>query len=204
MREKRLKLARIPGLPDGPKCQNRSLSADGARHRRARAEAILAQLDGRPHDYEVRDMVAQQVRSLRRRRQVAKFIIKRLLPDIGISDPLQVSQAVLERAPSLDRMGFVGHPCHYCGAPAEAIDHIWPRSRGGDDHPYNLVRACKACNSVKNARSVLGHACPSCGELRDPSDVDTANRRAFYACRCGQSWDRNWTLEDVRLPRRVA
>ena len=39
----------------------------------------------------------------------------------------------------------------YCGRPAEALDHIRPRSRGGTDAPENLVPACAVCNSAKGS-----------------------------------------------------
>ncbi len=100
--------------------------------------------------------------------------------------------------PAGDMVG-VGHPCHYCGQPASGIDHVWPRSRGGDDHPNNRVRACGSCNSTKGNKSLLGATCPGCRSERHPSDVDTAEQRAFYACRCGQSWSAVVDLHRVRL-----
>jgi 5-methylcytosine-specific restriction endonuclease McrA len=102
-------------------------------------------------------------------------------------------------APPAGQMVGRGHPCHYCGQPAEGIDHVWPRSRGGDDHSNNLVRACVPCNSTKGNKSLFGTRCPGCGETRHPSDVDTANQSAFYACRCGQSWSASVDLQRVRL-----
>ena len=92
-----------------------------------------------------------------------------------------------------------GHPCHYCGQPADGIDHVWPRSRGGDDHQNNRVRACTSCNSTKGNKSLFGARCPGCGETRHPSDVDTAEQTAFYACRCGTSWSASVELQRVRL-----
>lgn len=47
--------------------------------------------------------------------------------------------------------------CHYCGTgDAQTRDHIVPRSLGGVDAPWNLVRACYPCNSAKGA------ALPTC------------------------------------------
>lgn len=40
--------------------------------------------------------------------------------------------------------------CVYCGAPADTIDHVIPRSKGGTDDPDNLVPACRDCNSRKS------------------------------------------------------
>ena len=42
-----------------------------------------------------------------------------------------------------------GHHCQYCGLAAESIDHVMPRSRGGDDSWENLVTACRQCNLRK-------------------------------------------------------
>ncbi len=44
-----------------------------------------------------------------------------------------------------------GHKCQYCGSTKElTIDHIIPRSRGGEDSWENLVVACMPCNSRKS------------------------------------------------------
>lgn len=45
-----------------------------------------------------------------------------------------------------------GGCCAYCGAAAESWDHIIPVSQGGETVPWNIVPACIACNSSKNAR----------------------------------------------------
>lgn len=43
-----------------------------------------------------------------------------------------------------------GHKCQYCGSTKElTIDHIIPRSRGGEDTWENLVVACNSCNTKK-------------------------------------------------------
>jgi Restriction endonuclease len=44
--------------------------------------------------------------------------------------------------------------CAYCGKDtASTIDHILPRSRGGEDSWDNLVAACLKCNNVKDDRT---------------------------------------------------
>ena len=40
--------------------------------------------------------------------------------------------------------------CVYCGAKAEEIDHVIPRSKGGTNSTYNLVASCRACNQMKS------------------------------------------------------
>ena len=45
------------------------------------------------------------------------------------------------------------HICVYCGARADTIDHVLPRSRGGGDTWCNLVAACQPCNGLKGDRT---------------------------------------------------
>lgn len=44
------------------------------------------------------------------------------------------------------------HRCQYCGAVAENIDHVVPRSRGGTHTWDNVVAACRRCNTRKEDR----------------------------------------------------
>ncbi|MDQ6928192.1 MAG: HNH endonuclease [Actinomycetota bacterium] len=46
------------------------------------------------------------------------------------------------------------HRCQYCGATAENIDHVIPRSRGGQHIWENVVAACRPCNTRKEDRSL--------------------------------------------------
>ncbi len=47
--------------------------------------------------------------------------------------------------------------CQYCGEKKQAndltLDHIFPRSRGGENSPVNIVTACLACNNRKGSRT---------------------------------------------------
>jgi 5-methylcytosine-specific restriction endonuclease McrA len=46
-----------------------------------------------------------------------------------------------------------GHRCQYCGSTRSlTIDHVLPRSRGGDDTWENLVVCCSPCNVRKGDR----------------------------------------------------
>jgi len=46
--------------------------------------------------------------------------------------------------------------CGYCGArPAGTVDHIQPRSAGGDNTVGNLSGTCEFCNQEKEVRSLL-------------------------------------------------
>jgi len=46
-----------------------------------------------------------------------------------------------------------GNHCGYCGRHATTIDHVQPRSRGGQDSWENLVACCLACNNTKGDRT---------------------------------------------------
>lgn len=48
-----------------------------------------------------------------------------------------------------------GHKCGYCGRAdlPLTIDHVIPKSKGGDDCWENLVAACLPCNNRKGNRS---------------------------------------------------
>ena len=43
--------------------------------------------------------------------------------------------------------------CAYCDGPAETIDHVLPRSRGGPHVWENVVAACARCNHRKGDRT---------------------------------------------------
>jgi hypothetical protein len=60
--------------------------------------------------------------------------------------------------------------CHYCRTECalkgrnwtrRTIEHIIPRSRGGDDYISNLTIACARCNNDRQSRLVY-HYCRSC------------------------------------------
>ncbi len=64
--------------------------------------------------------------------------------------PYRVNMALNRRAVFI-RDGF---RCQYCGGPAESIDHVIPRARGGQHSWDNVVAACRKCNSSKEDRLV--------------------------------------------------
>lgn len=45
-----------------------------------------------------------------------------------------------------------GGRCQYCHAPAESIDHVLPRAKGGEHVWENVVAACRHCNMRKGDR----------------------------------------------------
>lgn len=49
----------------------------------------------------------------------------------------------------------IGRRCAYCGSAENlTIDHLVPRSKGGRDHPANLVLACLSCNNRKGSKDL--------------------------------------------------
>ena len=47
-----------------------------------------------------------------------------------------------------------GGRCVYCAAPATSIDHVVPRSRGGQHVWDNVVSCCRRCNHQKADRQI--------------------------------------------------
>jgi 5-methylcytosine-specific restriction endonuclease McrA len=45
--------------------------------------------------------------------------------------------------------------CQYCGRPAESIDHVVPRSKGGAHAWDNVVACCRQCNTYKGDRLLV-------------------------------------------------
>ena len=43
------------------------------------------------------------------------------------------------------------HRCAYCGQEATTLDHVRPRSKGGQTDRANLISCCARCNSRKGS-----------------------------------------------------
>ena len=81
---------------------------------------------------------------------------------LAIPFPLVVRIGVFVRVPSkrveLTRKNIIkrdGHQCQYCAtrcAPM-TVDHVIPKTRGGEDSWENLVAACVKCNNGKGNRT---------------------------------------------------
>ena len=63
-----------------------------------------------------------------------------------------------------------GHSCQYCGCRDKqlSIDHVIPRSRGGDDTWENVTAACLSCNVRKGNRTPKEAGMPLRREPRRP------------------------------------
>lgn len=78
--------------------------------------------------------------------------------------PSVIRLAVYIQKPFLDRVAFNkknilrrdGHTCQYCGRRGErlTVDHVVPRSRGGETTWTNVVTACLRCNLRKGNRTL--------------------------------------------------
>jgi 5-methylcytosine-specific restriction endonuclease McrA len=65
-----------------------------------------------------------------------------------VSVPFRRRVAVSRRAV----MARDGGLCQYCGSRADSIDHVVPRSKGGEHTWENVVAACRPCNVRKRDR----------------------------------------------------
>lgn len=63
----------------------------------------------------------------------------------------QVAAPYRRRAPLHRKAVFArdGSLCQYCGRRAECIDHVHPRSKGGQHEWENVVACCRSCNAAK-------------------------------------------------------
>lgn len=60
-----------------------------------------------------------------------------------------------QRMATVTRRGVFGRDgarCQYCALPADSIDHVLPRSRGGLHNWENVVACCRRCNTHKGDR----------------------------------------------------
>lgn len=74
-----------------------------------------------------------------------------------IPDPPAAWPVVQNPAPTFGRQFerlFPGESCYYCGDAPNSVDHIIPRSRGGDDGIGNLVPCCFRCNQMKSNQTL--------------------------------------------------
>jgi 5-methylcytosine-specific restriction endonuclease McrA len=83
-------------------------------------------------------------------------------PSVTFALPAVIRLAVYIRKPFLDRVAFNkknilrrdGYACQYCQRRGErlTVDHVVPRSRGGETAWTNVVAACLRCNLRKGNR----------------------------------------------------
>lgn len=81
--------------------------------------------------------------------------------NLSIPNPLVIRLRYLVRIPyhcrtAMSRRAIFArddHRCQYCGAQADSIDHVLPRSRGGGNDWENVAAACRPCNLHKRDRT---------------------------------------------------
>ena len=93
------------------------------------------------------------------------------------------------RAPLTRRAVFLrdDHRCQYCSRPAESIDHVVPRSRGGTHSWRNVVAACRRCNSQKRDRMLNETTMRLLTEPREPDRLSWV--RVAASSRIPEHWE---------------
>lgn len=81
-----------------------------------------------------------------------------------------------------------GHKCQYCGASSITltVDHIIPKSRGGEDSWENLVSACLRCNNRKGSQTPDEAQMPL---LRRPIRPNHVTFLRQYVGRIDKGWE---------------
>lgn len=109
---------------------------------------------------------------------------------LALPSPLVVRLRYMVKVPyhrgaAVSRRGVFArddYRCQYCGDPADSIDHVVPRSRGGAHSWDNVAAACRPCNLHKRDRT-----------------PDEAGMRLFRPCRAPRA--SSWVVVSVnRVP----
>jgi len=82
-------------------------------------------------------------------------------PSISLPSPLVIRLRYMVKVPyhrrtALSRRAVFArddYRCQYCGHNADSIDHVLPRSRGGQHVWENVAAACRPCNLAKRDRT---------------------------------------------------
>ncbi|MBA3289396.1 MAG: HNH endonuclease [Acidimicrobiia bacterium] len=82
-------------------------------------------------------------------------------PSITLPSPLVIRLRYMVKVPyhrrtALSRRAVFArddYRCQYCGTVADSIDHVLPRSRGGEHIWENVAAACRPCNLAKRDRT---------------------------------------------------
>lgn len=103
--------------------------------------ALVLVIRGKAVTIEVRDQVWRS-----ERHEIPVPAVVRLTAFVHV--PFQRNVPVTRRAV----FGRDDNRCQYCAGPAESIDHVLPRSRGGQHTWDNVVACCRRCNVRKGSR----------------------------------------------------
>jgi len=80
-----------------------------------------------------------------------------------------------------------GGRCVYCGAAATSLDHVVPRSRGGEHNWENVVASCGRCNHLKADRDIGSLGWRLRHTPREPTGMSW---RVLGTGRCDPAWTR--------------
>lgn len=78
------------------------------------------------------------------------------------------------------------YSCQYCSRPAENVDHVVPRSQGGEHAWENVVASCRRCNTKKGGRTPAEAGL----KLRHPPRVP--RRNSWVLVQSGSRLDPAW------------
>jgi 5-methylcytosine-specific restriction endonuclease McrA len=78
------------------------------------------------------------------------------------------------------------HSCQYCTRPAENVDHVIPRSQGGEHVWENVVASCRRCNTKKGGRT------PSEAGLKLRHPPRAPRRNSWVLVQSGSRLDPAW------------
>lgn len=92
---------------------------------------------------------------------------------------VKVNYAKIYGTPRLTNRGVHlrdNYTCCYCGGKATTLDHVVPRSRGGEDSWMNLVSACFKDNNFKRDRTPAEAGMTMLFQPRVPTRAEIARR----------------------------
>jgi 5-methylcytosine-specific restriction endonuclease McrA len=81
-----------------------------------------------------------------------------------------------------------GGKCAYCGKTANTIDHIVPKSKGGENSYQNCVASCMKCNSHKSNRSLQDSGLQLKQPPYEPTIFTSILFKAMHDDEMFQSW----------------
>lgn len=96
-----------------------------------------------------------------------------ILPSPSVIRLRYVVKVPFVRRPTMSRRALFArddHRCQYCGGFADSLDHVVPRSRGGQHTWENVAAACRPCNLRKRDRTPAEAAMTLARAPRAPKD----------------------------------
>lgn len=146
-------------------------------------------------------------------KRAIKLLYKEKAEMVEVVEGLELSSATrIQEMPSVIRMVYYirrpfkevplsrrnilerdGHQCQYCGKHGDTVDHIMPRSRGGEDSWVNCVCCCGPCNSKKKNQTPKEAGMNLRSMPRRPSNLPWLRNRKIQG---RQDWGRYLFMGD--------